>query len=62
MNGCAGCGGGGCGHGHGGLLHGLLHGHGGYGGPGSTEAYVDGGAMAGVPRRKSRSSAPKACR
>jgi hypothetical protein len=32
-----------------GRLQGLLHGHGGYAGPGSTEAYVDGGAMAAVP-------------
>ncbi len=40
----------GCGHGHGlrGRLHGLLGGHGGGYAPGSTEAYADGGMMAGM--------------
>jgi hypothetical protein len=46
VNGCAGCGGG-FGHGHG-LLGRLLHGHGRWGGPGSTEACADGSAMAGM--------------
>jgi hypothetical protein len=51
LNGCGGCGGSGCGCAHclrGGLLGGLFHGHGGWGGHGSTEAYADGGMMAGV--------------
>jgi hypothetical protein len=46
--GCGGCGGAGCGH-SGGLLGGLLHGHGRWAGHGSTEAYADGGMMANVP-------------
>jgi hypothetical protein len=51
LDGCLGGGGPGCGCANclrGGLLGGLLHGHGGYGGPGTTEACVDGGAMAAV--------------
>jgi hypothetical protein len=50
LNGCGGCGGRGCAHClRGGLLGGLLHGHGGWEGHGSTEAYVDASAMAAVP-------------